>query len=417
MQGNLIQQKNLQLNRILWTLCIAEFLIMQIWYNFSAVLTSIKEAWGLSNFQAGMIVSMFQLGYVVAVFFFSFLSDSHNPKKVFIAGALITGISSLLFAFLAKGFYSALLLRTIAGIGMGGAYVPGMRLIAGIFPKEQRGNAIGIFVGSLVVGTGTSFLLSGILVKTLEWNMLIAINSVGAILGAIWVCRLGEIPVKTVRNRLTWGLVRRVINRPSMALNLGYLGHMWELHAMWPWIGPFMVAVYQFHGYSSKDAQMYGNIIGGLSIVIGSIATWLGGAVSDRKGRIKTILVFLAGSIFCSLIIGWAGKWSIFATVLIAVLYGFLVIGDSPVYSTGITEHVDPDLAGLALGIQSVMGFAVTIVSPVVFGYLLDRTGSWGIAFVSLGIGALIGLLALIALIVRDGKEQRWLSVEEMRKE
>ncbi|MEG6513223.1 MFS transporter [Desulforamulus ruminis] len=387
-----------RLRRILWTFCLAEFLVMQIWYNFSAVLAPLKEAWMLSNFQAGMIVSMFQLGYVIAVFFFSFLSDNHNPQKLFIAGSLLTGLASILFALWAEGFYSALFFRIVAGIGMGGVYVPGMKLLAEIFPLEQRGKAIGIYVSSLVVGTGTSLLLSGMLAKVLSWDLLIILTSLGALLGAFLVYRLGAIPVRTVKNKLTWELVRKVTRPPSMAVNASYLGHMWELHAMWPWIGPFMVAMVGLQGFPAKDAQMYGNIIGGFSIIIGSIATWVGGALSDRHGRINIILIFLLGSIFCSFTIGWVGPWSLWAAGLWAVLYGFLVIGDSPVYSTAITELVDEDLTGLALGIQSVMGFAVTIISPLVFGLLLDTTHSWGLAFVALGCGALIGPLALLKL-------------------
>lgn len=384
-----------RLRRILWTFCLAEFLVMQIWYNFSAVLSSLKEIWLLNNFQAGMIVAMFQLGYVVAVFFFSFLSDNHSPQKLFIAGSLVTGIASILFAFFAKGFYSALFFRTIAGIGMGGVYVPGMKLLAEIFPQEQRGKAIGIYVSSLVVGTGVSFLLSGMLVKIFHWDMLIILTSVGALLGALLVHRLGEIPVKTVKNKLTWELVKKVTRRPSIKVNISYMGHMWELHAMWPWIAPFMVAMFGIHGYPEKDAQMYGNIIGGFSIIIGSIATWLGGALSDQYGRSKTILIFLLGSILCSLTIGWVGVWSIGATCILVILYGFLVIGDSPIFSTAITELVNDDLTGLALGIQSVMGFGITIISPVVFGLLLDITHSWSIAFSILGLGALVGPIAL----------------------
>lgn len=63
-----------------------------------------------------------------------------------------------------------------------------------------------------------------------------------------------------------------------------------------------------------------------------------------------------------------------------------------------ITELVEPEVAGLALGIQSVMGFAVTIISPSVFGYSVDKTHSWGIAFSSLGLGALLAPIVLMKL-------------------
>lgn len=389
---------NLNRNRILWIISIAQFMIMQVWYNFSAILSTVRDLWNLTNFQAGMIISGFQLGYVFAVFFFSFLSDSRSPQKIFVFGALVTGISSLLFAFLARDFYSALIFRTLAGIGMGGVYVPGMRLIAGIFPPQSRGKAIGIYVGSLVVGSGSSLLLSGVLVKLLDWDTLIILTSIGALIGAFLVDRMGEVPLNIVKGEFSWRQVKKAFSRPNVLMNLAYTGHMWELYAMWPWIAPFLVAVFKFHGYSTQNAMMYGNIIGGLSVIIGCIATWIGGLVSDRKGRINSILVFLIGSITCSFTIGWVGEWSIYAVVIMALLYGFFVIGDSPIFSTAITELADPEVTGLALGIQSVMGFGVTIISPTVFGYIVDKTHSWGLAFSSLGLGALLAPLVLIKL-------------------
>lgn len=385
-------------DRILWIISIAQFMIMQVWYNFSAILSSVRELWNLTNFQAGMIISGFQLGYVFAVFFFSFLSDSRSPQKIFVFGALVTGISSLLFAFFARGFYSALIFRTLAGIGMGGVYVPGMRLIAGIFPPQSRGKAIGIYVGSLVVGSGTSLLISGALVKFLDWDTLIMLTSIGALLGSFLVYRMGEVSLNTVKGEFSWRQVKDALSRPNVLMNLAYMGHMWELYAMWPWIAPFLVVVFKLHGYSTENAMMYGNIIGGLSVIIGCVATWLGGLVSDQKGRIKSILVFLVGSIACSFTIGWVGEWSLYAVVIMALLYGFFVIGDSPIFSTAITELADPEVAGLALGIQSVMGFAVTIISPSVFGYIVDKTHSWGIAFSSLGLGALLAPIVLMKL-------------------
>ena len=398
--GELSKKMNEALNRdrTLWIISIAQFMIMQVWYDFSAILSSVEELWNLTNFQAGMIISMFQLGYVFAVFYFSFLSDSRSPQNIFVFGALLTGISSLLFAFFAQGFYSALIFRTFAGIGMGGVYVPGMRLITGIFPPQSRGKAIGIYVGSLVVGSGTSLLLSGALVKVLDWDTLIILTSIGALLGAFLVYRMGEVSLNTVKGEFSWRQVKNALSRPNVLMNFAYMGHMWELYAMWPWIAPFLVAMFRLHGYSTQNAMMYGNIIGGLSVIIGCIATWLGGFVSDKRGRIKSILVFLIGSIACSFTIGWVGEWSVYAVVIMALLYGFFVIGDSPIFSTAITELADPKVAGLALGIQSVMGFSVTIISPSVFGYIVDKTDSWGLAFSSLGLGALLAPLVLMKL-------------------
>ena len=105
------------LNVILWSIFAAVTLITQNWYNFSAVLPILQPLWNLTATQTGLIVAAFQLGYVISVLICSFFSDTHSPQKIFILGGLVSGISSLAFVLLANGFFSALILRFIVGIG------------------------------------------------------------------------------------------------------------------------------------------------------------------------------------------------------------------------------------------------------------------------------------------------------------
>jgi MFS family permease len=88
--------------------------------------------------------------------------------------------------------------------------------------------------------------------------------------------------------------------------------------------------------------------------------------------------------------------------VTVAAFYSFTAIGDSSVYSTVITEVVPPRLIGAAYSVRSVLGFGAGALAPWVFGLVLDATRAaeaspmwtWGLAFVSLGAGALLGPLA-----------------------
>jgi MFS family permease len=118
---------------------------------------------------------------------------------------------------------------------------------------------------------------------------------------------------------------------------------------------------------------------------------------TDGWGRLRTVNLFICISIACSLSVGWltnAGWWIVMPVVLI---YGFSVIADSPVYNTTITEITDPDVVGVALGVQSVLGFGITVVSPVVFGLPLDWY-NWGVAFMAIGFGTIITPLCIMYL-------------------
>jgi MFS family permease len=91
--------------------------------------------------------------------------------------------------------------------------------------------------------------------------------------------------------------------------------------------------------------------------------------------------------------------------VLVGSVYGFSALGDSSVYSTGITETVRPERLGTALAIRSLLGFGAGAVSPLVFGSVLDIYGApsaqsagWGWAFTVLGVGGVLGLLSMLWL-------------------
>lgn len=371
------------MNKIIWKLSIAQFLAMQVWFNFSAVMPVIEDQWSLSSTQLGIIISFFHIGYVAAVFFYSFLSDRYNPKYSFFYGAIIAGVSGLLFVFFAQGFWTALILRFISGVGIAGIYVPGMKIVSQMTTPKDRGASMGIYVGSLVVGSGFSLLVSGLLIESVGWKGVIAITSCSALLASL-IVHFSKIPDLSVHNqKLSLALLKKVLIKRNVLVNVSYTGHCWELYAMWAWIGPFMV--YYFAEQGITHSVSLGNLIGSLVVMIGGIATFIGGRMSDTVGRLKTINLFIFISIFCSLSVGWLTTASIWIMIPLVFIYGFTIIADSPIYNTTITEITDPETLGIALGIQSVMGFSATIFSPMVFGALLDWY-NWGIAFTVVGI-------------------------------
>jgi MFS family permease len=372
------------MNKLLWTLSIAQFLAMQVWFNFSAIMPVVEKEWNLSATQSGLIVAFFHIGYVAAVFFYSFLSDRYNPKFSFMYGALLAGIAGLLFSFFAQGFWSALAFRLLSGIGVAGIYVPGMKIVSQISSPEKRGAALGIFVGSLVVGSGFSLLISGLFIDVVGWKGVVIITSFSAIVASILIY-YSNIPqhIQIHRQKLSLGLLKKVLIKRNLLVNVSYTGHCWELYAMWAWIGPFMVYYYQSQGID--NALSIGNLTGSLVVMIGGLASYIGGKMSDRFGRLKTINLFIYTSIFCSLTIGWLIDAPLWILLPLVFIYGFTIIADSPIYNTSITEITDPEMTGIALGIQSVMGFSATIISPAVFGILLDFY-HWGVAFTVIGL-------------------------------
>ncbi|WP_332632909.1 MFS transporter [Halalkalibacter flavus] len=384
--------------RLLWLLSLAQFLVMQVWFNYSSIIPIIELEWGLSPSQSGFILASFHIGYVLAIIFYSFLITAYNPKYSFVVGAFLAGVSGVVFALFANGFWSALILRTLSGIGVAGIYVPGMKIVAELFPTKKRGRALGIYVGSLVVGSGSSLLISGLFINWIGWQGVILLTSLLSIFAAILILSI-RIPssIRIEGHTLTLTKLRSVFKRKNLLINGGYTGHCWELYAMWSWIGPFFVFYFNNQGYEGETALQLGNTTGALIIIVGGIATYLGGRISDTFGRGQTATAFLLISITCSLVIGWLTFVPIVIMLVVAFIYGFTIVADSPIYNTAISEVTDPELLGIALGIQSVLGFSATIFAPLIFGVILDYY-SWGIAFTAIGLVTLLAPICMIFL-------------------
>ncbi|MFA6823904.1 MAG: MFS transporter, partial [Geobacter sp.] len=171
-------------SRWLLLLCTSQLFIMLVFINYSAILPLLKAEWGMSNTQAGIIFSVYQLGYIASGVLLSTLSDRLNIRNIFITAALWSGLANLLFGLFAHDFTSGLILRGLTGIGMGGTYMPGLKLVAERFESHRRGRAIGIYVGALVLGASLSLVVPGVITSLWDWRTAMLVCSAGVFFGA-----------------------------------------------------------------------------------------------------------------------------------------------------------------------------------------------------------------------------------------
>lgn len=390
----------------LLTLCCSQIFIMLVFINYSAILPVLKAEWGMSNTQAGVIFSVYQLGYIVSGVLLSSLSDRLNIRWIFICAALWSGIANLLFALYAHDYLSGLLLRGITGIGMGGTYMPGLKLVAERFASHQRGRAVGIYVGSLVLGASLSLVVPGTITGIWGWRIAMTVCSIGVFAGAalsLLVFRGYRPPAPQPSPKGFSGEILH--NRPALLVILGYASHMWEMYGMRSWLAPFFTAALTGWGISSGKATAVAAAIAAALVGIGAFSTAVTGSLSDRFGRTATVSVVMLGSVTCSLSFGWLINTNLWLTLAVGVCYGWLIVAESPVFSTALTELVAPGYLGTAMGMQSLVGYTMGMISPTVFGWALDRFqdwqpftgvhGAWGIAFTTVGLGGLFGPLCM----------------------
>jgi MFS family permease len=396
---------------LLLGVCSARMFLHLSLQNYVALIPVLQREWEMSNAAAGSIVSSFQVGFMVSLVGLSSLTDWVSTKKVFMYSCLAYAVSSFLFAALARNYASALLFRGIMGLALGGTYTPGLKLISEIFSSSLRGRAMGFFIGAGSLGSAGSLAATGWIAAAHGWVAAFFLTALGPILGAmIPLILLRGIEEKNPEPEGRQFKKELFRNRPALLMIAGYSAHAWELEGMRCWTPAFLVACFLAVGSARDHALEAGGTFSSAMFVMGVFSTGIAGYLSDRYGRTTIIIAMMAASTFCSFTLGWMIGGAIPWIVAVGLLYGFTVIAESPVYSSGLTEVVSPHSLGTALGFRSLVGFGVAALVPTVFGAVLDLTNPaqagmeggylsvWGWAFSTLGLVALVGLGAMFGL-------------------
>lgn len=391
--------------RWLAALCLAELGTMLVWSNFAAVLPLLQNEWRLSNTEAGLIFAAYQVGYILAVAILSTLTDWVEPRRIYLAGALWAGLAGLAFPLWAQGATSALILRTLGGVGLAGTYMPGMRLVAERFDASRRGFGMGCYIATFTVGTSVSLLVTAWATGRWEWRVAFALTAMGPLLAAaIAAATLGAGSVaRGARPAPGAGLAPVLGNRPALRLIVAYGAHTWELMGMRGWIVPFFAASLTAGGMELAPATHKAGLAGAAVLAIGALPHPVAGFLSDRWGRRPFISAIMLVSGACSLALGWALGWSFRALVSLALFYGIMVTAESAILSTSIAESAEPAYLGRTMALQSSVGFSTGALAPAVFGAVLDLAAkldrpapeTWGWAFTLLAAGVLVGPLVV----------------------
>lgn len=374
---------------------------------YPTVLAAVQPEWELSATAAGSISSASQLGTAVSLVVLSALADYLGPRLVFLASSVVAVLVSFLIPLLAQGHVSGLVLFFVAAVAVAGSYTPGVMLIASRFEPARRGAAVGWFLASSSVGYVLALAGGGLVVARAGWRAALFMLALGPlaclVLSLVLFRGVSDRPAPASGGfRLDPGLKG---NRAAQLIIAGYVFHSWELLGMWAWTPAFMASVLVAHGTAPERSAGLGAGLSALFHVMGIAASSTGGSLSDRWGRTAVIAGMMVVSSACSFSFGWMLEAPVLLVALVGCVYGFSALGDSPVYSTGLTETVPPTRLGSALAVRSLLGFGAGAVSPIVFGMVLDlyggrgvSTAGWGLAFSILGVGGVLGLASVLWL-------------------
>ncbi len=391
----------------LWlaALCLSRVLGATWFVAYSAVLPLTQAAWGLSGTQSGLIQSAFHLGYLTSLFIVGFLADHFGARRTYVLTGVAAWASPFLFVIFADGFWSAYWLHLLVGMCSGGTYTPVLALINEHVAQARRGRAMGFLIAGSSAGYALCLAVAGLALSFTDWRGALAVLAAMPVLAWIFAFySLKQTPniihPRPAGESLLAALPAVWRNRRGMLSIWGYTFHNWELLGMWAWLPAFLTAALMAQGSRAAEAAALALSLSALTYVANIAGSIVGGTMADRWGRTKTILLWSMVSLSLSFTIGWLMALPIALLVALACLYNFAGIADSSTHSTVLAESVPPHYLGVAYAVRSVVGFGMGVISPVVFGWALDATGggkasgdayAWGIAWMTLGLGALLG--------------------------
>ncbi|HEX7180942.1 MAG TPA: MFS transporter [Thermoanaerobaculia bacterium] len=381
--------------RTLGLLAAAVLLAMSVWFSASAVVPQLTAEWGLTGGQQSWLTMSVQVGFVAGALLSAVLnlSDRVPAQRLFAFSAAAAAACNAAIPLLDAGPGPSLALRFLTGFALAGVYPPGMKLSAS-WCKVDRGLGIGILVGALTVGSAIPHLLNATAGGMPPWRPVLLLASALALIAAViggFLVRPG--PFLGKAPPFDWRFAGRVLtDRPTRLANFGYLGHMWELYAVWAWAPLFLLASYESAGWSPRAARLAGFGV----IAAGGLGCVLAGTLADRLGRTRVTVWSLVASGACCLAAGLFFRQPGLLTVL-CLVWGFAVVADSAQFSAAVSELADPRYVGTALTLQTSLGFLLTLFTIRLIPPLRDVLG-WRWAFAVLALGPAFGIWSMLRL-------------------
>lgn len=397
---------------------ISVFTGSSCWFATNAVIKDIAISIDLgSKTDVDMVLGystvIIQLGFIMGTFLIAFtaLADRLSPKHIFFVACTLASISNAMVA-LVNSLPQLLALRFFTGICLAGVYPVAMK-IASSWYSAGLGAALGFILAALCFGTALPSLLD-VIGNVLPWRQLLMVVSCLVFFGGLIVeLFVGIGPHHKTAPKFDPGAVVHLFrNRLFRSNAIGYFGHNWEIYTYWAFI-PDMIKAWALRAgarhYGSEDAALDGVNISLATFIFISIGipSCISGALLVRRvGCAPLAFGNLCGSCFCCItspLIFHFAPWPLF--VCFMLLWGFCVVGDSPMFSAIAAQHAPQDIVASAMTIVVCIGFTCTVISLQLMTFML-RSVDHGVVFaLFITPGPLIGLFNFWPLLA-DGRQR-----------
>ncbi len=377
-------------------LIVAEIAAMTLWFVSAAILGDMAREVPISSAAQAAMSSAVAAGFVLGALISAVtgIADRFQPRVVFAISAALAALCNLLLLVVPVGGVLAIALRGLTGAFMAGVYPVGMKIAVG-WGQRDRGLLVGLLVGGLTLGSAAPHLLS--FLGGAQWRVTVVAASLLSLFAALLALCIQNGPYHTTAARFkATAIASAWTNINVRRAYIGYLGHMWELYAMWAWIGVALAASFATQLHSEEASQLAKAVAFGV-VGIGALSSALAGWLADRIGRAELTILALVISGSSAVLFALTFGGSVAVTIAIALVWGFSVIPDSAQFSALVADFARPEEVGSLLTFQTALGFALTVITVQVTPVLATRFG-WPLVMALLAIGPVIGIASMLGL-------------------
>ena len=349
--------------------------------------------WNLNAAQAGLMAGAYAFGYMLAVPVLTPLTDRIDARGILLAGSFLSGLATLAFGLFADGLVSASLWWGLAGVGFGGAYMPGLKALTDRLPPGETSRSVTLYTGSFSIGVGLSFLVSQLVADRFGWRSAFFVTGFGPLAMIAACLMLAPFqPRPSSGHPLDFRPVFR--NRAALGYIFGYGAHCFELYGMRTWLVAFWTFVV---ARNAGDVLLGPVAISVMFTLLSLPASLLGNEAALRYGRHRAITVIMIASAAVALAIGFGTTLPAPLLLVLVLIYGFTVPGDSGALTSGMSTSAVAQQRGATMALHSTVGFGLSALGAWGAGVALDAAGGpasesgWLAAFALLAAGVLLG--------------------------
>jgi predicted MFS family arabinose efflux permease len=388
---------------IVAAICTAEVLGLAGFSIVPALLPQFIEAWSLTNTQAGWLAGITSAGYMIAVIPLVSLTDRRPARPLYLASSALSALSCVGMG-VCDSLLPALGFRALAGLGMAGMYMPGLRALTHGVQGATRARIAAWYTSSFTIGASLSFLF-GRVGTLLGWRSAFVIAGMLGAAGVLiaWATLPGGNTGAQKEPQPLLDFRPVLANRDVLALIVGYAAAIWGCVGLRQWIVLFLT----FRGgdQATDPAQAWIIlVIGAVINFLGVPAGLIGNELSIRYGlhtvaTLVFVLSALAGGLF-----GFTAMLPYSAVLGLSVVAGFIVQGNFSNLTSGVLAVAAPRYLGATIGLYSCIGFGARFLGTVLFGVTLDQFGgtsqlpAWAVSFGTCGLACAAGAAATMFL-------------------